>query len=91
MRVVFSRVAGRVRVGTRRIEEPCGFVDAVARCGRPSRWRGALGPEEVLGSSRDSSGRRLRQLLGVSLEAPRSAGCDPASNSGPLSVRKEPS
>jgi RNA polymerase sigma-70 factor (ECF subfamily) len=35
--------------------------------------------------------KRLRQLLGVSPEVPRSAGCDPASNSGPLSVRKEPS
>jgi RNA polymerase sigma factor (sigma-70 family) len=36
--------------------------------------------------------KRLRQLLGVSLEAPRPAGGDPASSSsGPLSVRKEPS
>jgi RNA polymerase sigma-70 factor, ECF subfamily len=34
--------------------------------------------------------KRLRQLLGVSLEVPRSAGCDPASSSGPLSTRKEP-
>jgi hypothetical protein len=33
--------------------------------------------------------KRLRQLLGVSLEVPRSAGSDPASNSRPLSVRKE--
>ncbi len=35
--------------------------------------------------------KRLRQLLGVSLEVPRSVGCDPASNSGPLSARKETS
>jgi RNA polymerase sigma factor (sigma-70 family) len=35
--------------------------------------------------------KRLRQLLGVSLGVRRSAEFDPASNSGPLSVRKEPS
>ncbi len=35
--------------------------------------------------------KRLRQLMSVSLEAPRSAGCDAASNAGPLNVRKEPS
>jgi RNA polymerase sigma-70 factor, ECF subfamily len=35
--------------------------------------------------------KRLRQLLGASLEVPRSPGCDPASNSGSVSARKEPS
>jgi RNA polymerase sigma-70 factor (ECF subfamily) len=35
--------------------------------------------------------KRLRQLLGVSLEAPRSAECNPASSWGPSSVRKETS
>jgi RNA polymerase sigma-70 factor (ECF subfamily) len=35
--------------------------------------------------------KRLRQLLSVSFEDPRFAGCDPASNSGPQNSRKEPS
>jgi RNA polymerase sigma-70 factor (ECF subfamily) len=34
--------------------------------------------------------KRLRQLLGVTVEILPSAGCDPASSSGPLSARKEP-
>jgi RNA polymerase sigma-70 factor (ECF subfamily) len=35
--------------------------------------------------------KRLRQLLGGSVEIARSTGCDPASSSGPLGARKEPS
>jgi len=35
--------------------------------------------------------KRLRQLLDVPTEVPHAAGCDPASGSGPMRPRKEPS